>query len=44
VSRRNLLRLAMAGAGIAATGPVLARTGLLEGDAGVVQQGLVNVS
>jgi hypothetical protein len=41
VSRRNILRLALAGAGIAATGPALARTGLLDGG-GVVQQGVVN--
>ena len=38
VSRRNLLRLAFAGAGIAATGPALARTGLLDGTDGVVRQ------
>lgn len=42
VSRRDILRLAMAGAGVAATGPVLARTGVLGGSDGVVQQGLVN--
>ena len=41
VSRRSLLRLALAGAGIAATGPVLARTGLL-GTGGVVQQGAIS--
>ena len=43
VSRRSLLRLAFAGAGIAATGPVLARSGVLSGGggAGVVQQGAV---
>ena len=39
VSRRNLLRLAFAGAGIAASGPALARTGLLDGADGVVAQG-----
>ena len=38
VSRRNLLRLAFAGAGIAATGPALARTGLLDGTDGVARQ------
>ena len=38
VSRRNLLRLALAGAGVAATGPALARTGLFDSGDGVVRQ------
>ena len=38
VSRRGLLRLALAGAGVVATGPVLARTGLLDGGEGAVRQ------
>lgn len=41
VSRRGLLRLALAGAGIAATGPVLARTGLLDGPDGVVRSDVI---
>ena len=41
VSRRSLLRLVLAGAGIAATGPVLGRTGLLS-TGGVVQQNAVS--
>ncbi len=45
VSRRNLLRLALAGAGAAAgaaaAGPAFARTGLLGGESGVVQQATV---
>ena len=39
VSRRNILRLALAGAGVVASGPALARTGLLGGTAGAVEQG-----
>jgi hypothetical protein len=41
VSRRSLIRLALAGAGIAATGPVLARTGLLPGGDGTVRQDVI---
>ena len=41
LSRRNLLRLSMAGAGATVAGPVLARTGLLGGADGTVQQGTV---
>ena len=41
VSRRSLIRLALAGAGIAATGPVLARTGLLPGGDGTVRQDII---
>jgi spore coat protein A, manganese oxidase len=41
VSRRSLLQLALAGAGVLATGPALARTGLLGGQSGAVQQALV---
>ena len=41
VSRRQMLRLALAGAGIVATGPVLARTGLLSGDPAVVRQDVI---
>ena len=41
LSRRNLLRLAMAGAGATAAGPVLARSGWFSGQPGVVQQGTV---
>jgi FtsP/CotA-like multicopper oxidase with cupredoxin domain len=41
MSRRNLLRLTMAGAGATAAGPVLARTGLLDSTQGEVQQGTV---
>ena len=41
LDRRSLLRLALAGAGVAATGPVLARTGLIGSD-GVSEQGTVN--
>jgi FtsP/CotA-like multicopper oxidase with cupredoxin domain len=37
VSRRSLIRLALAGAGIAASGPALARTGLLDGADGAVR-------
>lgn len=40
-SRRSLLRLALAGAGIAATGPVLARTGLLDGGGGAVRSDVI---
>jgi spore coat protein A len=41
LSRRNLLRLSMAGAGATAAGPLLARTGWLSGTEGAVQQGTV---
>jgi FtsP/CotA-like multicopper oxidase with cupredoxin domain len=41
MSRRNLLRLTMAGAGATAAGPVLARTGLLSTSQNEVQQGTV---
>jgi spore coat protein A len=41
LSRRNLLRLGVAGAGATAAGPVIARSGLLSGTAGAVQQGTV---
>ena len=41
VSRRGLLRLALAGAGVVATGPALSRTGLFGGDAGAAQQAVV---
>ena len=41
LSRRNLLRLSMAGAGATVAGPVLARTGLLGHADGTVQQGTV---
>jgi spore coat protein A, manganese oxidase len=40
LSRRNLLRLTMAGAGATAAGPLVARTGLLESK-GLLQQGTV---
>jgi FtsP/CotA-like multicopper oxidase with cupredoxin domain len=41
MSRRNLLRLTVAGAGATAAGPLVARTGLLSAGAGEVQQGTV---
>jgi spore coat protein A, manganese oxidase len=41
LSRRNLLRLTVAGAGATAAGPLLARSGLLSGTAGADQQGTV---
>ena len=41
VSRRSLIQLAVAGAGVLASGPVLARTGLFGGQPGAVQQALV---
>lgn len=41
MSRRSLLRLALAGAGVAATGPALSRTGLFTAGEGTVQANLV---
>ncbi len=41
VSRRHLLRLALAGAGAAAAGPLVARAGLFGGAEGTVQQSTV---
>src|SRR5215212_7369280 len=41
VSRRSLLRLSMAGAGVLASGPALAKTGLVGGQPGAVEQALV---
>ncbi len=38
VSRRSLLQLAMAGAGVVASGPVLSRLGVFGGSSGVSQQ------
>ena len=40
LSRRSLLRLALAGTGVVAAGPVLSRTGLVGGQAGAVEQAL----
>ncbi len=41
VSRRHLLRLALAGSGVVAAGPTLSRLGLFSGTSGVDQQGTV---
>src|SRR5215217_4417510 len=41
LSRRNLLRLSVAGAGATVAGPVLARTGLFGSGDGTVQQGTI---
>ena len=43
VSRRNLLRLALAGVGTVAAGPALARTGVFGGNGLAVQQGRYEV-
>ncbi len=40
VSRRSLLHLALAGAGVLASGPALAKTGLIGGQSGAAQQAL----
>jgi spore coat protein A len=41
VSRRSLLQLSLAGAGVLTSGPALAKTGLFGGQSGAVQQALV---
>ena len=41
MSRRRLLRLALAGAGVVATGPALSRTGVFGSSGGTAQQAVV---